>query len=381
MTETVDTDTNFSDKNNLDLLIAADAFFHADDMTNADAAYEEFNKRNIDTTSGSFTRELTTLTLGANANEYRPYMMDTLFVSYYQLWAAISDGRWNDARVIINQSYSRQQKMSREYEKLIESNQKSLSKYSESLAELTNENSKWTAYRDIMNPALMYLSGIYFLNGGDYSDAVTYLGRANGMVPNNAYISQDLDLAESHTRPKNTVWVFIEDGFAPKLTERRISLPFITNGAIVPITIAISEPKMSANFMRLDGAAELADVDAMFMTEYQQYRVNDALRAFTSAAARTALQTSLYNSRSDTSKIFGIFSTIYSEVTNSAEVRTWTTLPKTISVLRTQNKTGLIDLKSNGNVFATVSVPKDGNYLIYVRVGPNNMDTKLMKLK
>ena len=381
ITETVDIDTKFSDKNNLDLLITADALFHVNDISNADAAYEEFNKRNIDTTSGSFTREFTTLTLGANANDYRPFMMDTLFVSYYQLWAAISDGRWDDARVIINQSYNRQQKMSREYEKLIESNQKSLSKYSDSFTELVNENSKWTAYRDIMNPALMYLSGIYFLDTRDYSDAITYLDRANGMVPNNVYISQDLALAESHTCPQNMVWVFVEDGFAPKLTERRISLPFITKKSIVPITIAISEPKMSVNFMRVDGAVELADVDAMFMTEYQQYRVNDALRAFVSTTARTALQTSLYNSHNNTSTLLGIFSTIYSETTKSAEVRTWTTLPKTISVLRTENKTGLIDLKSNGNVFATISVPMDGNYLIYVRVGPNNMDTKLMKLK
>ena len=121
MTETADTE--FDDKNNLDLLLTADALFHAGDITNADAAYEEFNKRNINATGGDILREITTLTLGANANDYRPYMMDSLFVSYYQLWAAIADARWNDARVIINQSYARQQNMSMAYKKLIESNQ------------------------------------------------------------------------------------------------------------------------------------------------------------------------------------------------------------------------------------------------------------------
>lgn len=369
-------------KNNLDLLIAADALFHVDDMTGADAAYEEFNKRNIDTTSGDIGRELATLTLGTNVNDYKPYMMDLLFVSYYQLWAAISDGRWNDARVIINQSYARQTNMSRAYEKLIESNQKSSAENNEIVQTLKDENSKWTAYRDIMNPALMYLSGIYFLSAGDFSDAQTYLSRANGMVPENAFINQDLKLSESRTRPQNTVWIFVEDSFAPKLTERRISLPIISGAGLTTVTVAVSEPNFFDGVTRVDGTVELADIDSMFMTEYSEYRVNDALRAFTSAASRVALQTAMYNSHSSNAPLLGIFSTLYSEFTNSAEVRTWATLPKTIYVARVKNnKSGLIELSSNGNVFETVSVPASGNHLIYLRTVPTGYDIKVIKLK
>lgn len=381
MATTTDT-TALEDKNNLDLLITADALFHDGDTTNADKAYEVFNKRNIDTTGGDILREATTLTLGVNANDYRPYMMDSLFVSYYQLWAAISDARWNDARVIINQSYARQQDMSRAYKKLIESNQSKLSDSSELMQTLNNDNAKWTAYRDIMNPALMYLSGIYFLSSGDFSDAVTYLERANGMTPRNSFITQDLKLAKSKHEPTNTVWVFIEDGFAPKLTEQRISLPVVTGGGATVVTIAISEPQFLESYTKIDGAENLADVDAMFMTEYTEYRTNDALRAFTSAASRVALQASLYNSRSKNAPLLGIMSTLYSEFTNSAEVRTWATLPKTISVLRMpNNKSGLIELRSNGNVIKTISIGTTGNYLIYVRTSPNKYDIKQMKLK
>ena len=89
------TDTEFENKNNLDLLLTADALFHANDIANADKAYETFNKRNINSTGGDILREATTLTFGANANDYKPYMMDSLFVSYYQLWAAIADGRFH----------------------------------------------------------------------------------------------------------------------------------------------------------------------------------------------------------------------------------------------------------------------------------------------
>ena len=263
------TATDLEDKDNLDLLITADTLFHYDDYAGADAAYEIFNRKNPGIqTRGDTLREISTLAFGANANDYRPYMMDSLFVSYYQLWAALATGRNNDARVIINQSYARQTDMSREYEKLIESNQKSLAENSSLATELRNENPNWTAYRDIMNPALMYLSGIYFLNAGEFGDAETYLRRANGMMPNNSFIKKDLKLAESKTRPQNTVWVFIEDGFAPKLIEKRVTLPFFVDGGMVPMTIATTEPKFLANFTTIDGAQKLADVDAMFMTEY-----------------------------------------------------------------------------------------------------------------
>ncbi|MBO4745762.1 MAG: hypothetical protein J5613_01675 [Alphaproteobacteria bacterium] len=376
---TTSPDTEFQDKNNLDLLLTADALFHNDDISAADNAYETFNKRNLSTTGGDLLREATTLTLGANANDYRPYMMDSLFVSYYQLWAAISDARWNDARVIINQSYARQQDMSRAYQELIESNQ---TKISNSEIAKTLKNEQWVAYRDIMNPALMYLSGIYFLNNGDFADAKTYLNRANGMMPNNSFIARDLKLAESKQRPQNTVWVFIEDGFAPKLTEKRITLPVASGNGTTMVTVAISEPQFLESYVKFDGAELLADVDAMFITEYSEYRTNDALRAFTSAASRVVLQSSLYNSHSDAAPLFGLMSTIYSEFTNSAEVRTWATLPKTISVMRAPiTKSGLIELRSNGNVIKQISIGTDGNYLVYVRTTPNKYDIKQMKLK
>ncbi len=377
---TAPVEKNIDSEKNLDLLINADALFHSGDYAQSDALYEKFNRKNSDITSGDIVRELSGVAFGANANDYRPYMMDSLFVSYYQLWMAIADGRWNDARVIINQSYSRQQDMSREYEKLIESNKAALDKHSEIADKIQNVN--WTAYRNIMNPALMYLSGIYFLNMGEFDDATTYLRRANGMMPENNFIARDLKNAESRIRPQNTTWVFLEDGFAPKLTEERITFPIATQGGFTTLTVAMSEPVFSNNFTNIDGAKKLADVDAMFMTEYGEYRINDGLRAFASAASRMALQSAAYNSHSDSAPIMGLLSTIYSEFTNSADVRTWATLPKTISVMRIdKNKSGLIEIKSRGNVMETIPVPTSGNHLVYVRIGPKTNDIKVLKLK
>ena len=118
------TEAKPADQNNLDLLINGTALFLDGKYKESDSTFEEFNKRNISETSSSISREATGLLVGQSVNSYKPYMMDSLFVSYYQLWDLLALRDWSNARVVINQSYKRQQDMSREYKKMIENNKK-----------------------------------------------------------------------------------------------------------------------------------------------------------------------------------------------------------------------------------------------------------------
>lgn len=369
-------------QNNLELLITADSLFHANEFAASDAAYEEFNHRNIDLTSGDLGREVGALLAGNLANDYRPYMSDALFVSYYQLWNALALWNHDDARVIINQSYARQQDMSREYDALVQQIQSERADNTDLAERLDSENSQWRAFRDIMNPALMYLSGLYFLNVGDYANAKTYLRRADGMAGNNKYVKLDLRAANARATPKNTVWVFVEDGFAPKLREDRMDTFVVFPTGPATLSVAVSEPLFAAPMPMVDGAEIVADVDALFMTEYTQYRVNEALRAFASAVSKAALQSALYNSDSDSAPLMGLLATMYTLSTTNAEVRTWATLPQRISVWRTTNdKTGLLEIKSGGNLVVTAEIPSAGNYLVYVRLTGGTPDVKTIKIK
>jgi hypothetical protein len=335
------TDKSLSDQSNLDLLINGSALFHADEYKASDAEFEEFNKRNLHETSTSISREAAGLLFGNGVNSYKPYMMDSLFVSYYQIWDLLALGDWSNARVVINQSYNRQQNMSYEYKKMIENNKKKISENAE-INEFINKNaSDWLAFSDIMNPALMYLSGIYFLNDGDFDNAITYLKRANGMMPENTFIKQDLDFAQKRTKPKNTSWQFIETGFAPRLREKNdgIFLP-----KIGMVYFSFSEPYLNDNYTTPANSQMLANVDAMFMTEYREYQTNEILRAFTSAASKTALQATMYNSHSDSATLLGVLSSVYTVASSNTDVRTWATLPKYIYVSR---KTDLNTEKNN----------------------------------
>ena len=354
-------------QNDLELLITGLAQFQAKNYKTSDDAFEEFNKRNIDTIGGSVLREAKSLVGGQMANEYKPSMMDYLFVSYYQIWDAIGEGRQDDVRVIINQSYARQQDMSHAYADMVEKNQnRTTNDNNELMTTLQQQNSQWTAYSDIMNPALMYLSGIWFLTHGDFNDALDYLKRTDGMVQNNSFIQTDLNLAEHNKKPTDTTWIFIESGFAPMLKQETLSLPFVTNNGVILVSIAIAEPVFWNGNLSLTGAKPLADVNAMFMTEFNQYRINDALRAWTSASARAIAQTAAYNSKSQWAGLIGLGSTLFSVATTDADVRSWVTLPENISVLRLKTS-DLIDYNLGDKLGTDIEFPKSGNHLIYVR--------------
>ncbi|MFQ6703782.1 MAG: hypothetical protein ACLRFP_01710, partial [Alphaproteobacteria bacterium] len=280
---------------------------------------------------------------------------------YYQIWDLLAMHDWSNARVVINQSYERQKNMSIEYKKMIEENKNKISEYTELNEFIDKNTADWLAFSDIMNPALIYLSGIYFLNDGDFDNATLYLKRASGMVPENNFIKQDLKMAEKHIKPKNTTWQFIETGFAPRLREENTGLFLPTLGMVY---FSFSQPYFNSDFTQPNNAEMLANVDAMFMTEYREYQTNEILRSFTSAASKTALQASMYNSHSNSAPILGILSSIYTVASSNTDVRTWATLPKYIFVLRTSESSN------------------DKNNLIYTRIIDGKItDNKTIDLK
>lgn len=360
-----------SDSDNLSMLLRADATFHKNDFETSDKTFEKINKKEINSTKTSFGIELTKLAGGQMATEYKPYMMDLLFVSYYQIWGALADNRFDDARVVINQSYSRQKKMSIEYQSLIKDkeNDAKREKVKEALAVST---ANWSAYGDIMNPALTYLSGLYFLNIGETENARQYFARASGMVPENDFIKTDLTTAENGNVPNHTAWIFIETGYAPRLREKRIDIPWIVGRDIQVISVAVSDPQKNENFSTPPKSAKLlTDVDALFMTEFKEYQINEALRAFAKTISNMAVQ----KATSDKLNGFGnLIGTVYTVATTTTEIRSWVALPKRIYLLRVQkDKSGTVKLNTGYNL----NLGYNGNDLVYIR----GNDIKTIKIK
>ena len=232
-----------------------------------------------------------------------------------------------------------------------------------------------------MNPALTYLAGIYFLNfaqnASDFDTARTYLSRAVGMVQSAEFINDDIVLAKSCAEPQNITWVFIESGFSPKLTERRIDWPIFTLNGIQTVSIAVAKPVFFVNMPEIDGAELMSDVDAMFMTEFKEYQANAAIRVMASVLTKAVIQSAATQYAGPLGNIAAITA---GTAGTSAEVRTWATLPKRIYVLRVQNQS-LIELKSGGKILSEIEMPESGNYLVYIRLLDKNISPRIIKLK
>lgn len=373
--ESVTQDTAPDEQTNLELLINGSTLFHENKFKESDLLFEEFNKRNLSETGSSITRETAGLLFGQGVNSYKPYMMDSLFVSYYQIWDLLALQDFENARVVINQSYNRQQQMSLEYKKLLEERKQDIEPDLQNI--IDKNTADWVVFNDIMNPALMYLSGIYFLTSGDFENAQTYLKRASGMMPNNTFIKQDLELAEKHIKPKNITWQFTETGFAPRLREQNAGIYLFNVGMIY---FAFSEPYFSSGSVQPQNSQLLANVDGMFLTEYNEYRTNEILRSYANAVSKTTLQATMYNSHSSTAPLLGILSSIYTISSSNTDVRTWATLPQYIYVTRIdKTKSNLNDLIVNDNIKSEIK--PNTNNLVYARTAPDIIDTKVIRLK
>jgi len=367
---------------NLDPLLRGNALFQENRFGESDKEFERINARMADAQSGGLLSEAGKAAAGAMSAEYKPYFMDDLMVSYYQLWAALADGRVSDARVIINQSYDKQKRLSEEYAKLLGSREKERGGIA---AKMRKENAQWESYKDIMNPALTYLSGIYFMNfaqnASDFDTARLYLARADGMAPENKCIKEDLSYAKSGRAPSGVAWVFIESGFAPKLKERRTDWPVYSNNGVHYVSVAVSAPVVFVDMPRVAGSELISNVDAMFMTEFKEYSVNQALRVFASVAAKAALQGAAdkYGGA-----LGGLVAAAASVAMTSAEVRTWATLPKKVYVIRHDKKKGkdeLISIKIGDRILSNIKVDRAGNDLIYIRMTGERIEPKIIKLK
>ena len=143
------------------------------------------------------------------------------------------------------------------------------------------------------------------------------------------------------------------------------------------IYFSFSEPYFDNSVEKPNNAQMLANVDALFMTEYSEYRINEILRSYASAVSKTALQATAYNSKSDASLLLGLASTIYTASSSNAEVRTWATLPKSIYVRRV-DKSNLNELELDDNMKSKLGK----NNLVYKRILKNNVvDTKVINIK
>jgi hypothetical protein len=146
------------------------------------------------------------------------------------------------------------------------------------------------AYELYVNPFAEYLQGIFYMADSSGADdrerAATAMRRVNGMVKNNNYLVEDLELAENFANGQPlpaTTYVIFENGLAPVRVEFRIDIPLYLVNIFTPTYInyaGAAFPKLQPQpggteslVVRADGQDHqtqlLCDMDAVVAREFK----------------------------------------------------------------------------------------------------------------
>jgi len=198
-------------------------------------------------------------------------------------------------------------------------------------------------YADYAVPYVTLLRGVWFWSTGqpgDLDQARQAFERVAGMLPeaDRAHAMADLAMAEAAIAGQGVpdmAWVVLESGLAPSLKELRIDIPLFI--AEVPyVGAAFPEPVFRqmgpAGFTVTAGdqsvrSTLLTDIDAAWGRQF-----NDELPAIITAtlfssATKAILTWQLKEHLGTWGAVAGAF---YQVGLNSADLRTWTTLPKRV---------------------------------------------------
>ena len=202
------------------------------------------------------------------------------------------------------------------------------------------------------------------------------------MVQGNSVVKEDLksaeDAANGQLLPHDATWIIFENGLVANLKEFRIDLPiFLVSKDVQTASLALPRPQereAAHAFLSINNGNEtvntelLADVDSMFISEFNKRFPGIVTKAIIKLTAQTIAQAA---AKKNLGTWGSIGAAVYSVATTSADLRSWYSLPKNVQLakIRKSGKAQEIELLTNqGQLLGKISIPGTGNHIIYVRI-------------
>lgn len=232
-----------------------------------------------------------------------------------------------------------------------------------------------------INPYAMHVEGVFrWLNGdsdrNELRDAAKYL-------PRSPMAKRDAAERRGGRRPRDQVWVYIEDGLCPERHEWRYNLPlFFVPGArdylpYMSMAFPTLHPRdVASDYWRVDGQTPetICDVDALVKTEYDIYMKGAVTREITRTVIRAGMEIALgilaeqHKKQDDywAYKLGQIAVAVWAASCTKADTRSWISLPKRVMAIRiSRPPSGVVTISASQETI-NVELPP-GNSMVFLR--------------
>ncbi len=367
----------------------------------AETVLNDFDNRATISTRGVAAEAAAALT-NLNALPYTGYAYDRIMVNTYKCLNYLALGQLAEAKVEILRAYEEQKQALERYQKQIAEAEISSAKqgvkssainndsrFQQSFAKNYSEIQKLKIYADYVNPLTSYLDGILFyasgISGADLERARKDWERVSEMIGNNDYVIQDINevSAKISGQPREPiVYVLFENGLGPIRDEIRIDLPIFAQnityvGAAFP-TLKFNPPTIKSLIIESDEQEQyetvlLANMDAIVAQEFDNQLKLTIIKTLIASTLKATMQ---YQLEKEVGPIGKYSAALYSFITNRADQRSWTSLPKEIQFARFQKpKRNWLTLRNGYNQSQVkVELPEGNIILIYVKA-PRGFET------
>jgi len=339
-------------------------------------------KSNVDRTKNS----LGSILINNNVNDYEGNIYEKVMLNTYKGLNFMELDDFANARVEFNRALDRQRRAKEYFEREINKVQersikdknynKAQNRYTQKAIYDNYEDlfSGYQAYPDFVNPYATYMSGIFFLLDGDYVKARDLLKESLSMQPKNQQIQADFELADSLSgygkKEKNYAWIIYENGQSMAKREERVNIPlFIFTNRVYYAGLALPklyERASSYQYIQIGNQKSkmIANMDNVIKTEFKKRFSQIALEATLNLIVKTYTQYELNRSGA----LGGVVGMLYQAMTNRADIRSWTALPKNFQSLRVElNQNPVIIKDDRGKILSTIQVDNSTDVLIYIK--------------
>lgn len=373
-----------------------------------DAAIQVFQKQEEKAiiSASSYLASGASLLSNDNAIPYQGHVYERVFAHQYQALNYLAQGKADGALVEVRRANQIQvDALSRQMNK-VDAAQKEAEEKGFDASRYDNYFSAMDlaagrVKTGFQNAATFYLSGLIYEAAGQANDAYIDYRKALELVPTNTYLQRDVVRTGKKTgldtgtlaqmldktaiapgKGEGEIVVYLEEGYVP--AKQPVAIPIWTSKTISQVSFPVygDSPAPRSYVVQIDGSsletAMLVDTRALAVHTLKGEIPMMLTRAFLRLLAKQEMQRQAQ--QNDSTGLLGLFTTVYSLVTDQADLRSWLTLPGSGQLVRIPATAGEHRISLPGMEPQSVTVQAGRPTLIHLAILPGRIYSRVYPL-